>query len=326
LLILDEDIKELLKKKNLLAFSAGIDSSALFFLLLENKINFDIIIVDYNKREQSKEEVKYANFLASKYDKKIYLLNYDKKINSNFEAKAREIRYNFFEKVMIIDNYHNIITAHQLNDKLEWFLMQFTKGAGLYELSGMQSISKWKNFYKIKPILNISRDEIHIYLKENNIKFFNDKSNKDEQYKRNFFRNNFSNKLIKEFKNGILNSFKYLDKDTKSLFKLNIIYQEKSLYVIKKNKDCNINIRNIDLIVKKLGFLISSKTKEEIKNQNQCVISHKIAISKTNNYIFISPYNKEVMNKKKKEEYRIKKIPPNIRGYIHKSEICINLN
>ncbi len=326
MLNLSEHTKTLLKKKNLLAFSAGVDSSTLFFLLLEHKINFDIIIVDYNIRKQSKEEIKYAKYLSSKYNKKIHLLNYTEKINSNFEAKAREIRYNFFEKVMIREAYHNIITAHQLNDKLEWFLMQFTKGAGLYELTNMTKTSKWGNFHKIKPLLDTSRDEICQYLKTNNIKFFQDESNEDENHKRNFFRNNFSNKLINNFKDGILNSFKYLDKDSKSLFKLNLIYQEKSLYILKKNKDNNINIRNIDIILKKLGFLISSKTKEEIIKQKQSVISHKIAVSINDNYIFISPYKKETIEKTKKEEYRIKKIPPNIRGYIYKHKIHLNLN
>ncbi|MEA1879510.1 MAG: ATP-binding protein, partial [Campylobacterota bacterium] len=58
--MLNIDTKNLNNKKNLLAFSAGIDSSALFFLLLENNIKFDIAIVDYNIRDQSKKEVTHA--------------------------------------------------------------------------------------------------------------------------------------------------------------------------------------------------------------------------------------------------------------------------
>ena len=46
--------------KNLLAFSGGVDSTALFFLLLREKIPFDIAIVNYQTREQSSEEVAYA--------------------------------------------------------------------------------------------------------------------------------------------------------------------------------------------------------------------------------------------------------------------------
>ena len=53
--MIKKEIKSLLKtKKNLLAFSAGIDSSALFFILLENGIEFDVAIVDYGIRKSSK--------------------------------------------------------------------------------------------------------------------------------------------------------------------------------------------------------------------------------------------------------------------------------
>ena len=60
------DFSAIQNQKNLLAFSAGVDSSALFFLLLEQNIPFDIAIVNYNLRVQSKDEVFYAKNLASK--------------------------------------------------------------------------------------------------------------------------------------------------------------------------------------------------------------------------------------------------------------------
>ena len=50
------DISHLKEKKNLLAFSTGVDSSALFFLLLENNISFDIALVNYATRDNSNEE------------------------------------------------------------------------------------------------------------------------------------------------------------------------------------------------------------------------------------------------------------------------------
>ena len=58
-----QDISLLKSSKNLLAFSGGADSTALFFLLLENDIPFDIAIVDYAIREQSKEELLFAQEL-----------------------------------------------------------------------------------------------------------------------------------------------------------------------------------------------------------------------------------------------------------------------
>ena len=66
----NSSLEKLLNSKNLLAFSAGVDSTALFFILLQNNINFDIAIVNYNIRKQSKEEVEYAQELAHKHNLK----------------------------------------------------------------------------------------------------------------------------------------------------------------------------------------------------------------------------------------------------------------
>jgi len=94
-------------RKNLLAFSAGGDSTALFFLLLEHKISFDIAIVNYNLREQSKDEIEYAKNLATKYNLKIFIKDVTK-IDSNFEANARAIRYDFFNQIIDRYNYDNL--------------------------------------------------------------------------------------------------------------------------------------------------------------------------------------------------------------------------
>jgi tRNA(Ile)-lysidine synthase len=125
-------------KKNLLAFSGGVDSSALFFMLYSQNIEFDIAIIDYNQRESSKEEVLYAKELALEYNKKCFIKTYD---DSRFSEKlARNFRYDFFESIIKEHAYQSLITAHQLNDQLEWFLMQLSKGAGLIELVGLQQM------------------------------------------------------------------------------------------------------------------------------------------------------------------------------------------
>jgi tRNA(Ile)-lysidine synthase len=204
------DFSAIKNQKNLLAFSAGIDSAALFFLLLEQNISFDITIVDYNLRVQSKDEISYAKELALKYNKSIFIKDVKLENNSNFEKIARDIRYSFFEEIISENSYENLITAHQLNDKLEWFLMQLSKGAGLVELIGFNEFEE-KNNYKIyKPLLNITKDALENFLKVNNHKYFIDESNFDEKYKRNFFRHNFSNPFLENFSSGVKKSFEYL--------------------------------------------------------------------------------------------------------------------
>ena len=59
-----EKLPFLQNSKNLLGFSGGVDSVALFFLLLEFKIDFDIAIVHYHTRKEADDEVTYAKELA----------------------------------------------------------------------------------------------------------------------------------------------------------------------------------------------------------------------------------------------------------------------
>lgn len=315
--------KTLKDQKNLLAFSAGVDSTALFFLLLKQNIPFDIAIVNYNIREQSKDEVLYAKELALKYDKKCFIKTAELS-NSNFEKKARDIRYDFFEELILEYHYNNLITAHQLNDRLEWFLMQFSKGAGLVELAGLQEFTKLSNYNLIRPILNYSKDELLDFLKTNNIKYFIDKSNFENIYKRNYFRKEFSNKLLNEFKDGIKKSFLYLNNDIKSLhINDQAIIKINELEIFTSFVDANINIRIIDKALKKRGYILSSKQREEILKQKEIVIDI-FCISITKSYIWISPNCKTVMDKKFKEICRINNIPKKNRAYLKENGIDIN--
>ncbi len=308
--------------KNLLAFSGGVDSTALFFLLFENSIPFDIAIVNYNTREESKEEVNYAKELALKYKKKIFIHETKLDGNSNFEKKARDIRYSFFGNIINTHSYETLITAHQLNDKLEWFLMQLSKGAGLVELLGFDIWEERENFKIFRPLLETTKDKLEKYLQLNNYKYFVDKSNFDEKYKRNYFRKNFSNRLLEEFEVGIKKSFCYLQKDLNSLnINLNPVLQNKELSIYNSISNDNLNIRVIDKDLKQRGFLLSKAQRNEILKIKELVISHKIAISYTKDFIFIAPYKKETMPKKFKESCRISRIPKNIRAYIFKEDL-----
>lgn len=317
-------INKINTQKNLLAFSGGIDSSALFFLLLNQNIPFDIAIVNYNVREQAKDEVEYAKELAKKYNKTVFIKNIKLENTSNFEKKARDIRYEFFEEIIEENTYETLITAHQLNDKVEWFLMQFTKGAGLNELISFEEITQKNNYQIFRPLLEISKEQLQNYLDQNKFKYFIDETNFDEKYRRNYFRKNFSNELLNQFQDGIKKSFKYLQNDINSLrINTKAFLIEKELEIFENQNDDNINIRIIDLSLKKRGLLLTKAQRDEILKQKEIVVSHKISISITSKYIYIAPYLNETMDKKFKERCRVAKIPKNIRAYIFKEGIKI---
>jgi tRNA(Ile)-lysidine synthase len=312
--------ENLTNKKNLLAFSAGIDSSSLFFLLIENNIKFDIAIVDYNLRKKSKEEVAHAKALAKKH--KLFCHHIQApKFESNFEKKARDFRYEFFDSLVTIEGYDNILTAHQLDDQLEWLLMRLTKGAGLSELLGLEAVSKRNNYSLVRPLLSHSKESLLQYLEENKHPYFVDESNADEKYERNKFRKQFSNALMSEYSEGIKRSFDYLRHDKEVLESgFETLVMEKELRIIKLHTS-QAKTKATDLSLKSLGYLLSSSQRTEVEKENSLVIGGKWAVELQDDILYIAPYLTDAMPKEFKEVCRVAKIPSKIRPYIFKENI-----
>jgi len=306
--------------KNLLAFSAGGDSTALFFLLLKHKIPFDIAIVDYGIRVQSKEEIAYALELAHDYHVECFVHS-AKPITNNFEAKARKIRYDFFESLIKKHNYNNLLTAHHLGDRFEWMLMQFCKGAGCVELSGIQEHEKRKNYHLVRPLLHLDKSELLKYLHDNQLKYFEDESNRDEKYQRNYFRHHHSQPLLDKHLEGIKKSFAYLDEDVNDLLHDISLQRIKDFAYFKNSQHQRSNIFAIDKYLKQEGYLLSENDRKSLKNSDTVLISRQIVINQREDYIFIAPYMIiESMPKKFKEKMRILKLEPKLRAYIYKDK------
>ncbi|ERJ28313.1 tRNA lysidine(34) synthetase TilS [Campylobacter concisus] len=300
---------------NLLAFSHGIDSTALFYILQEAGVKFDLAIVDHNAREQSKFEVESAKELASKFDKKIYI----KSVNlgkSNFEKNAREARYEFFGEICQKYGYENLILAHQFDDKFEWFLMQLGKGAGLKELFSMSELEKRERFWLVRPLLNLRKKELQNYLDERGLRYFVDETNLEGKLKRSFVRLNFSEPFLNEYFSGVKKSFEFLEADRQNLLP-NITKIDDEIFIIKNNSNV---VRGVDMAAKELNVLLSKAQKDELSanlaKQTSVVLSGKIAVGYANEFVLVTPFCKAVMPKIFKEKARILKLPAINRGYL----------
>ena len=309
-------------KKNLLAFSAGVDSSALFFLLVENDIPFDIALVNYGVREASDSEEAHARALAEQYQKKCFTVKAPS-FKAHFEANARAFRYRFFEKIIRKEGYEVLLTAHQLNDQLEWLLMRLSKGAGLAELLGLRESSDKGDYKIVRPLLEVSKGELLEYLESNGYPYFLDESNREMKYERNYFRQRYSDPMIAEFKEGIKRSIRYLKEDLKRLEgQFELLYADKDLRLVKLHS-MEAKVQAVDITLKELGYLMSAAQRQEIAQSESLVIGGKWAIELQGDLLYIAPYSTAVMPKRFKEQCRAAKIPVKIRPYLHKEAIEI---
>ncbi|DAB40115.1 MAG TPA: tRNA lysidine(34) synthetase TilS [Sulfurovum sp. UBA12169] len=307
-------------KKNLLAFSAGVDSSALFFLLLENNIPFDIAIVNYGTRKNSGKEEAHAKALAVKYNLVCHSIKAPS-FTSHFEANARKFRYAFFDRIIEQHRYETLLMAHQLNDQLEWLLMRLTKGAGVCELVGLEPLSQRKNYTIVRPLLSHTKEELLDYLHAHGHPYFVDESNTDERYERNYFRQRFADPLIARYHKGIKRSFDYLRQDKRKMQEdFTVLFSDRELKVLRLHAS-SAKARAADLILKERGYLLSAAQRNEIEKESSLVVGGQWAVEFQNDLLFIAPYKIIYMPKKFKEACRIAKIPSKIRAYLFEAGI-----
>ncbi|WP_122861924.1 tRNA lysidine(34) synthetase TilS [Campylobacter showae] len=304
--------------RNLLAFSHGVDSTALFYLLDGAGVKFDLAIVDYNVRAQSKDEVASARDLAAKFNKQIYVKSVQLG-ESNFEHEARAARYEFFSQICREQGYENLILAHQFDDKFEWFLMQLGRGAGLSELLGMQELEAREDCVIARPLLGVRKCELERFLRERNLKYFTDETNLTDRFKRGFIRAKFSEPFLNEYFSGAKKSFEFLAADALNLTP-EISNPAPKIYLVKRGAN---ELRGVDQACKRLGLVLSSAQRNEcarcLDNDADCVLSSKVAVGAGANFILVTPYVKPAMEKKFKEACRTLKIPPINRGFLFAS-------
>ena len=147
--------------------------------------------------EDSDLDQKIVEEFCEKYDIPLFIYEVsdkDKKPeNGSIQLWARELRYDFFHKIITEKSIDFIVTAHHLNDQLETFLINLSRGSGLAGLCGIPS-----NENKIiRPLLEITKDEIYAFVKENNIPYREDASNQKNDYLRNKIRNTIVPELMK---------------------------------------------------------------------------------------------------------------------------------
>ena len=195
-------------KKLLLAVSGGIDSMVLMRLCIEMKMDFSVAHCNFSLRGDESDADEY--FVKSQTDKlqiPIFIKKFDtKKIaekeKSSIQVVARNLRYEWFNTLLINNDYDYILTAHHLDDSLETFLINFTRGSGLNGLTGIPQ----QNVSIVRPLLPFSRTEIEIFANENKVEWREDSSNASGKYLRNKLRHDVI-PMLKELNPSLLHSF-----------------------------------------------------------------------------------------------------------------------
>lgn len=204
---IEQNFAQLKDKKLLLAVSGGIDSMVLMHLF--QQLNYDIAIAHCNFQLRGKEsdademlvreicQDRYIPYFIKSFD----TTEFAKENKLSIQLAARKLRYDWFQEI-ISHGFDYVLTAHHLDDNVETFLINFTRGTGLEGLTGIPA----QNGNIIRPLLPFSRLEIENYALENKIQWREDSSNATDKYFRNKLRHDIV-PILKELNTGFLDSF-----------------------------------------------------------------------------------------------------------------------
>lgn len=106
------------------------------------------------------------------------------------EEAAREMRYSFLLSAAEEFNCGVIATAHNSDDNIETVILNLARGTGLKGLCGIPPVRQMNGVLIVRPILDMSREQIEEYLKENGLSHVEDSSNSSDDYSRNVIRHN----------------------------------------------------------------------------------------------------------------------------------------
>jgi len=249
-----EDFKKklkVIKRKNfLVAVSGGPDSLALTALAKfysdETKCKINFVLVNHNIRSNSGSEAQSVKKLLNKHGIFLNILNNSKKIKTNVQSNARDVRYALLKKFCLQKKIKVILTAHNLEDQVETFLIRLSRGSGLEGLSAMKQVSKLdKNIIILRPMLDYKKDQLINISKIIFKKFFKDPANNNKKYLRTKIR-----ELKKPLEKSGIN-YPQIIKSIKNLASsretLDFFFRKIYLEITKKNKkQVMINFKKFD--------------------------------------------------------------------------------
>lgn len=188
------------------ATSGGADSMALLHYMHNAAKNsyFKVIALNVEhgiRGESSISDTEFVKNYCNKHgiDVLTYAVDSVKKAKEeklSLEEAARALRYDCFYSALKDGKCNKIATAHHQSDNAESVLFNLFRGTGLKGVSGIT-----ENFDEkiIRPMLDVSKEKILSYVKENNIPFVTDQTNLSSEYSRNFIRLNVLPKIKEIF-------------------------------------------------------------------------------------------------------------------------------
>ncbi|MGA7826815.1 MAG: tRNA lysidine(34) synthetase TilS [Geobacteraceae bacterium] len=176
------------------AVSGGADSVALLDILASlTDLRLSLVVAHLNhglRGTASDGDATFVADLALRYHlpcelQKLDVKEFGRQRKLSLEEAGRVARYAWFDAVAKSRSARLIALGHHADDQAETFLLRLLRGAGTTGLSSMRQLSSGRY---VRPLLPLTRDEIHAYLERRGLLFRHDSSNDETLFLRNRIR------------------------------------------------------------------------------------------------------------------------------------------
>ncbi|MDD4050936.1 MAG: tRNA lysidine(34) synthetase TilS [candidate division Zixibacteria bacterium] len=178
----------------LVGFSGGPDSVALLHILSRLRDRLEITLgaayINHRLRPRAaKAEAHFCDDLCRTFGVRYHYETVDVPVlaaqeKAGIEETARKYRYQILERLAREEKYDKIAVGHHRDDRVETILFNLFRGAGRHGLVGIPA----RRGIIIRPLYDLTREEIETYLAEHDLPFMLDRSNQSRRFVRNRIR------------------------------------------------------------------------------------------------------------------------------------------
>lgn len=194
--------------KVLLAVSGGIDSMTMADICVSHSrfcppelqdADFSIAHCNFHLRPGDCDlDEKLVREWAEKHSTPFFKKDFDTQSYASgkgisIEMAARDLRYGWFAELCQAEGFDAVAVAHNANDNAETLMLNLLRGTGIRGLCGMGTATQMfpvsGGLTILRPLLGMTRQDIEHYATLYRVPYRTDKTNLENEYKRNKIRN-----------------------------------------------------------------------------------------------------------------------------------------
>lgn len=188
---------------------------ALLDQLVQQKEAIVVAHVNYQQRKSAWRDEKIVKAYCARWDLPCFVLYPSYEGKKNFQAWARQVRYDFFEKIMKQEGIHDLYVAHHMDDLIETYIFQKQRGM-LCDHFGLAPLSYRANYTIHRPLLAYEKKDLEKYCQVHHLLYGIDESNLTNHYTRNRIRHTMIENLSKAEKEHIVEKIELENQELKA--------------------------------------------------------------------------------------------------------------